>query len=63
MKQPTDKNAGKKLAQEHWNSYIRSLIKTHENSPERLKLAKFHYVSAFTHGYKHGQEAKDEISD
>ncbi len=37
-----------KLAREHW-SYTGKLIKL------ALKLAKFLYVRAFIHGYKHGK--------
>ncbi len=42
------------IAREHW-SYTESLIKV------LLKLAKFLYVRAFIHGYKHGKEDRFDI--
>lgn len=45
----------KKLAQEHW-SYLERLLLTHHVSSDIINIVKFHYKSAFVHGYKHGQE-------
>lgn len=58
-----DKNAGKKLAEEHWRNYIEELVEAHEKDKSVIPIVKFHYISAFTHGYKHGQEAKYESSN
>jgi len=45
----------KKLADEHW-SYIESLLQTHCEDSDVIKKIKFHYKSAFIHGYKHAME-------
>ena len=44
-----------RLAIDHWD-YISSLLKTYKISGSELNKIKFHYISAFIHGYKHGQE-------
>ena len=44
-----------KLANDHWQ-YIESLIRTYADDDDEIAIAKFHYISAFIHGYKHGQE-------
>ena len=46
---------GKQLANEHW-SYIESLLVTHKVDKQTIDIVKFHYISAFIHGYKHGLE-------
>jgi len=58
----------KKLANEHWN-YVGELVKWGQDgiaslAPEQLiELIKFHYLSAFIHGYKHGVESiQDKIN-
>jgi len=43
----------KEDAEAHW-SYIESLLEAHGHTD--LAAIKFHYVSAFTHGFKHGVE-------
>ena len=43
-----------KLANDHWQ-YIESLLKVYGSVEYELATAKFHYISAFIHGYKHGQ--------
>lgn len=44
-----------KLAEAHW-SYIQDFLLTHGESSETITKIKFHYISAFIHGYKHGIE-------
>lgn len=41
-------------AEKHW-SYIESLLKAHE-STSAIALIKFHYITAFIHGHKHGMD-------
>jgi len=55
LKKDLKKDAGKKLAEAHW-SYIEALL--HANNVLPSKPDKFHYISAFVHGYKHGWEDK-----
>lgn len=46
----------KKLAEEHWN-YIEELLKTHNQyDSEESEVYKFHYISAFVHGYRHAMQ-------
>jgi hypothetical protein len=49
------KNPGEKLAWDHWK-YIEGVLKAHEMNPKVLEQIKFHYTTAFIHGYKHGVE-------
>ena len=44
-----------KLVEDHW-SYIRDLLKAHGINKELIKMCKFHYKTAFAHGYKHAKE-------
>jgi len=44
-----------KLAEAHW-AYIEALLKTHQEDEYVIKVARFHYISAFEHGYKHALE-------
>lgn len=45
---------GKELATKHWESYIEPLLKFHGVEEVDLSIAKFHYISAGTHFFKHG---------
>jgi hypothetical protein len=45
----------KKLAEEHW-SYIEGVLKAHGINESIIALVKFHYISAFIHGWKHKTE-------
>jgi len=42
------------LARAHWG-YIESVLSKHDLTMHEIELAEFHYVSAFIHGYKHGE--------
>lgn len=44
-----------KLAGDHWQ-YIASLLECHQVTDWKLEAIKFHYTTAFVHGYKHGTE-------
>jgi len=46
------KDKSKELAEAHW-SYIEALLQANNVLPS--KSDKFHYKSAFIHGYKHGR--------
>ena len=55
-------NKSEKLANAHWK-YVEKVIDTDREASScyksiDLKLIKFHYKSAFIHGYKHGKEGK-----
>jgi len=50
----------KRLAEEHW-SYVEELLTTHGVDRDGVEITKFHYISAFIHGYKHAMEDKNEI--
>lgn len=45
----------KELAEAHWG-YVESLLTAHQVKAELIDNAKFHYISAFVHGYKHAVE-------
>ena len=51
---------GRKLADEHW-SYIERVLREHSVHTLTIKTVKFHYISAFIHGYKHGVESCDGV--
>lgn len=44
------------IAEDHW-SYIEKLLEAHNEPEISLEKIKFHYISAFIHGYKHGVES------
>lgn len=46
---------GKELAEKHWE-YIESLFTTHKAEEDIVEICKFHYITAFIHGYGHGYE-------
>ena len=46
----------KKLIDAHW-LYIRKLLDVHGESSEVISKIKFHYKTAFEHGWKHGKES------
>jgi hypothetical protein len=41
------------LAEQHWN-YISQLLAVHDEDEKTIERIKFHYCSAFEHGFKHG---------
>lgn len=47
--------SGKELAQAHWK-YIHQTLLVHEIEAEMIEVVEHHYITAFEHGYKHGQE-------
>ena len=47
----------KELAKEHWE-YIRAVLDTHGVDEEMIEAVKFHYITAFEHGWKHAKEDK-----
>ena len=44
-----------KIANDHW-VYIEGILKAHERCDNEIKIAKYHYVSSFEHGFKHALE-------
>jgi len=48
-----------RLAIEHWETYVRKIVEAHESDPSVVEKVGVHYVLTFTHGYKHGFEAKE----
>jgi len=49
------KNTATELADAHW-SYVEELLMAHQVPAAMVDNAKFHYKSAFIHGYKHAME-------
>jgi len=45
----------KQLANEHWE-YIEKVLRTAGETEEVIRKIKFHYITAFIHGYKHAVE-------
>ena len=43
------------LAEEHWK-YIEEVIRTHDEMGFMIDKIKFHYITAFIHGFGHGFE-------
>jgi hypothetical protein len=54
----------KKLAGDHWR-YVETTLMTHGVSlcSDQIKIARYHYIAAFQHGFKHGLEASQRYSD
>jgi hypothetical protein len=49
------------LALNH-QKYITNLLETHHTNTDFINIIKFHYTSAFIHGYKHGKEDANKRS-
>lgn len=45
-----------RLAREHW-SYVEGILIAHKASSEVLFACRYHYITAFEHGYKHAMES------
>lgn len=43
------------VAEMHW-SFIEELLRAHGGVEQEITVCKFHYKSAFIHGWKHGVE-------
>ena len=43
------------VVEAHWD-YIESLLVNHGEDTKIIAMVKFHYISAFIHGWKHGVE-------
>lgn len=43
------------LAEAHWK-YIEELLYAHNEKTSSIAKCRFHYISAFTHGWKHAKE-------
>lgn len=56
---PKKMTHSKELATAHW-SYVEQLLTSHEVSEYTRGIVKFHYISAFIHGYKHAIDEKGE---
>jgi len=52
------KNNATELADAHW-SYVEELLMAHQVQAQKVDEAKFHYKSAFIHGYKHAMEEQE----
>ena len=51
-----------KLITDHWN-YLDKLLTEHNQSGSTILVAKFHYITAFKHGWKHAMEYIQEQCD
>lgn len=47
-----------KLIDAHWE-YVEGILRAHRLEDPDINLAKFHYKTAFKHGYKHAREDAD----
>ncbi len=54
------KDKVKKLYTEHW-TYIEGVLRMDNISDELIKVIKFHYTTAFAHGFKHGIEYTEDL--
>jgi hypothetical protein len=52
------KNAWAELIDDHW-SYIEELLKIHGEDEAVIKKIAYHYRTAFAHGLKHADRAKE----
>ena len=58
-----DNNRAKELAEAHWG-YIQKVLGTHDVSNSQIEKIKFHYITSFIHGYKHGvEDTEDKINE
>jgi len=44
-----------KLINDHWG-YVQSLLDAHNISDIQIHIARYHYTTAFEHGFKHALE-------
>jgi len=49
----TQSDISSELAAAHWY-YIERLLNVHNEPKDMIKCIRFHYLSAFIHGFKHG---------
>ncbi len=42
------------MAEEHWK-YVEKVLLTHGEDEDVIEKIKFHYISSFLHGVKHGK--------
>jgi len=54
-----DQAEATKLAAAHWQ-YIEETLLAHKIGTYDIDLARYHYCSAFIHGFKHGIEYSEE---
>lgn len=46
------------LASAHWD-YIEGVLQTHGEDKEVIRKVRYHYLSAFEHGWKHGRHSHE----
>ena len=44
-------------AREHWETYVKKIVETHESDPTVVEKVGVHYILTFIHGFKHGVES------
>jgi len=49
--------SAEKLAEEHWSTYVRVILKAHGEDDGVIEKCGVHYRTAFVHGFKHGAES------
>jgi hypothetical protein len=57
----SEKDEANRLATAHWD-YIEETLIAHKVPTCDIDIARYHYCSAFIHGFKHGVEYADEGS-
>ena len=50
------------LILDHW-AYVESVLRAHSIDEPTIEIAKFHYMSAFAHGWKHAFEYEREVDE
>lgn len=55
----TELTEAERLAEAHWD-YIDGIMIAHQQQDNVRNVCRYHYVTAFVHGYKHALEAVEE---
>lgn len=55
----SDALTSREVAEAHWQ-YVQKVLEWHLVDIHDIVIAKNHYIEAFVHGWKHGQEALKE---
>ena len=47
------------LAEAHWE-YIAGILEVHGGTENDISIIRYHYITAFIHGWKHAKEDNDD---
>lgn len=51
--------SAEKLAEEHWSTYVKVILRAHGEDDDVIEKCGVHYRTAFVHGFKHGAESRE----